>query len=102
MSGMKIVDWRPLRRNTLLGFATVEMPSGMVMAEIGIMRADRGEWAAPPSKPQIDRDGVGMKDAAGKLKYTPIISFTSKEVRDRFSNAVIEALRAAHPEVFAP
>jgi hypothetical protein len=101
MNSMKILEWRPLRRNTLLGFATVEMPSGMVMAEIGIMRAERGEWAAPPSKPQIDRDGVGMKDAAGKLKYTPLISFTSKERRDRFSDAVIEAMRAAHPEAFS-
>ena len=42
-----------------------------------------------------------MKDATnGKVRYAPIIEFTSKEIRDRWSAAVIEAMRAAHPEAF--
>jgi len=46
----------------------------------------------------IDRNGAVMTDQTGKVRYSPIIEFTSKDVRDRFSNAVVEALRLAHPE----
>ena len=49
----------------------------------------------------IDREGVAMKDGKGKLRYSPIIEFTSREIRDRWSAAVIEAMRAAHPEALA-
>jgi hypothetical protein len=38
-----------------------------------------------------------MKAADGKALWTPIISFTSREHRDRWSDGVIAALRASHP-----
>jgi hypothetical protein len=44
--------------------------------------------------------GIAMKDDAGKIRYAPFIEFRSKEIRDRWSSAVIDALRAAHPEAF--
>ena len=96
----RILEWRPLRRNSLLGFARVELPSGMIIADVTVLTGDRGPWASPPSKPMIDRDGQAMKDSKGKIRYTPLIEFTSKEIRDRFSSAVIEAMRAAHPAAF--
>jgi hypothetical protein len=100
---MRIIEWRPQRQNTLRGFVVVEMPSGMIMAGVTIHRAEQGaEWASPPSKPMVGHDGIALKDGAGKLQYTPIISFKSRDLRDRFSKAVIEALGVAHPEAFAP
>lgn len=42
-----------------------------------------------------------MKDGKGKLRYSPIIEFASREIRDRWSSAVIEAMRATHPEALA-
>ena len=57
-------------------------------------------WASPPSKPMVDRNGVVLKDEAGKVKYSPIVELTSKEIRNRWSSAVIDAMRAAHPEAF--
>ena len=42
-----------------------------------------------------------MSDANGKIRYVPIIEFTSKEERTGFSDAVIAALRQFHPEAFA-
>ena len=98
---MRILDWRPLRRNSLLGFAKVELPSGMVIADVTVLIGERGPWASPPSKPMIDRDGIVLRDEKNKIRYQPIIEFTSKGVRDRFSTAIIAALRLAHPEVFA-
>ena len=95
---MNILGWRPMRKNSLLGFAKVELPSGMILTDVAIHITDRGAWASPPSKPMIGPDGVALKDDAGKIRYLPVIEFKSKEIRSRFSIGVIEGLRAAHPE----
>ena len=97
---IRILDWRPLRKNNLLGFAKIELPSGMILADVTILIGERGPWASSPSKPMINADGHVLRDDRGKIRYAPIIEFTSKDVRNRFSNSVIEAMRLAHPEVF--
>jgi hypothetical protein len=104
MIGVRIVDFRSVRRNSLLGFARVELPSGMVIADVTVMLAGTTgrPWASPPSKPMVDREGVVLKDPNGKIRYTPIIEFTSREIRTRWSDAVIAAMQAAHPEAFVP
>jgi hypothetical protein len=89
MSATSILEWRPLRRNSLLGFAKVELPSGLVISDVTILTGERGRWASQP-----------MKDQGSKIRSSPLIEFTSKEIRDRWSAAVIVAMRAAHPEVF--
>ena len=97
----RILDWRPKALNSLLGFAKVELPSGMILNDVTILTGAHGPWASPPSKPMVGRDGTVMKGDDGKVRYTPIVEFTSKEIRTRWSDSVIEALRAARPEVFA-
>ena len=101
MSAVLIREWRPMRKNTLLGFAKIELPSGLIISDVTILTGERGPWASPPSKPMVGRDGVVLKDDAGKLRYSPVIEFASKEVRNRFSAAVVDALRASHPEALA-
>ena len=101
MSGFVIRDWRPMRKGSLLGFAKVEMPSGMIISDVTILISERGPWASPPSKPMVGRDGLALKDDAGKVRYTPIIEFASKEIRDRFSTAVVDGLRVSHPEALS-
>lgn len=97
----RILEWRPLRKNSLLGFAKVEFRSGLIFSDITVLTGERGAWASPAAKPLIDRAGAVMKDSTtGKVRYAPIIEFTSKEIRDRWSAAVIDALRATHPEAF--
>jgi hypothetical protein len=100
MSATRILERRPLRRNSLLGFAKVELSSGLVISDVTILTGERGPWASPASKPMIDRDGVSMKDQRGKIRYSPFIEFASKEIRGRWSAAVIVAMSATHPEVF--
>ena len=98
-----ILDWRPLRKNRLLGFAKVRFPSGMIIADVPVLTGERGFWASPPSKPQIGSDGVVIKDSStGKVRYTPLIDFASREHRNRWSQAVVDALQTSHPEAFAP
>ncbi len=99
-AGMEVRDWRPMRRGALLGFVKIATPSGLVMVDITVMNGERGPWCGMPSKPMLDRDGVAMKDQAGRVRYVALIEFTSKEAREKFSAAVIEALRSSHPGVF--
>jgi DNA-binding cell septation regulator SpoVG len=98
MTGCTILDWRPMRRNSLLGFVKVQLPSGLIVCDVTILRGPNGLWAAPPSKPLINRDGIALKDAAGKIRYASVISFVSKETKDRWSAAVLAALQSAFPE----
>jgi hypothetical protein len=72
----------------------------MVNSDVTILSGERGPWASPPSKPQIDHDGTVLKDQNSKIRYTPIIAFKDRETRDKWSTAVIDALRPAHPEAF--
>ena len=95
---ISVTDWKPMRKGALRGFASVSMPSGMILREVSILQSNGRPWASPPSKPMLDRDGRAMVDDAGKRRYSAIIEFASKETRDRWSAAVIVALREAHPE----
>lgn len=95
-----IEEFKPMQRNSLLGFARVRMPSGMIFHDTTINLTAGRYWASPASKPAITREGTHLKKD-GKAVYTPIVSFSSKELRDKFSDAVIEAMQRAHPEVFA-
>jgi hypothetical protein len=100
MNAVVIEEFTPVIKNTLRGFARVRMPSGVVFHDVAIHRKGDSSWASPASKPMIGRDGQQIKDQAGKPLWCPVVSFASKELRERFSGAVLDALRAAHPEVF--
>jgi hypothetical protein len=93
---MKMVcrKFQPLKRNTLVGFAEVHLVElDLTFRDVAIHTKNGREWAQPPARPQI-RDGVIIKDEAGKIAYYPICEFGSREARDRFSAAVIAAILA--------
>ena len=101
-SGFIIIDWRPVVKGALLGFAEVQQPSGQIINDVTIVTAENGPLASPPGKPMIGPDGMVLTDHRGKVRYSPVIQFASKEVRSRWSDAVIAAVRTAHPEAFTP
>jgi hypothetical protein len=96
-----INDWKPLCRGSLRGFCTARLPSGMILHEVAVHHRDGFWWASPASKPMLSKDGTALRDDAGKVRYAPIVSFETKQTRDRLSRAVVDALRRAYPEVFA-
>lgn len=96
-----IIQFRPVSKNTLIGFATVEHPSGLCIADNGIHQRDGKAWASPLSKPMLIRDGRQMRDAEGKLRWSPLITFTDRRTQTAWSDAVIAALRVSHPEALA-
>jgi hypothetical protein len=69
----------------------------MILHEISVFATNGKAWCSPPSKPMIDHDGRVLLDDKGKRRYSPVIEFTDKVTRDRFSSSIIAALLAAHP-----
>ena len=51
----------------------------------------------------IGRDGVQMRSRVNsKALYVPAVSFETKAVYQKFSDAVIAALRLAYPQALPP
>jgi hypothetical protein len=94
-----VEDWKPVGRNTLLGFCRVRLPSGMILSDVAVHTKNGKFWATPAGKPRLGRDGLQMTDpTTGKLQWSPIIAFETKQISDRFSAQVIEALRRGFPD----
>jgi hypothetical protein len=98
---MQVSDFKPVAAGALRGFCDVVMPSGMKLHRCSIFAKDGKAWAGPPSKQVIGKDGTVQRDANGKVRYEPTVSFADRATQDRWSEAVITALRAAHPEALA-
>jgi hypothetical protein len=101
MTGVVIEEFKAVARNSLRGFTRVRMPSGMIFHDVGIYETVGTRWASPASKPMLGRDGTQLQ-RDGKQAYSPMASFVSKEMRDKFSSSIIAAIEASHPEAFAP
>ncbi len=94
---VKVLEFRPYRKNSQRGFVTVEMPSGMIFHDLLTFTGEDGNsWVNPPSKPAIGRDGKPIIKA-GKPLYNPIVSFDNKDTQTAWSDRIIESLLEAYP-----
>ena len=92
-----LVDWRPLRQNTLCGFATVRITPGVVIHDLPIHTGGAGAYALWPGKPQIDRSGRVLTDENGRRRYTPVVEIPDPGLRERLSSAIVELVRRRDP-----
>jgi hypothetical protein len=97
---IKCTGFRQFRRNTLFGFAEIVIEEiGLRLKDIAIHEKADSRWAQLPAKPQM-KDGALVKNSDGKLEYFSIAEFTSRDIRDAFSTAVIRALLEHAPSAF--
>jgi hypothetical protein len=95
---MRLLGWRRLRQGSLLGFAEIELPIGLIIAEIPLLRGPEGLWAALPSKPELDRDNRTVRTGGdGKPLYREIMRWRSRRLRTAFSERVVALVRADYP-----
>src|SRR5882672_10421325 len=92
-------DFRAFTKNTLRGFATVELPSGLIIHEISVHTQNGKSWVAMPAAPQTTNGTVRV--VAGKPQYKKLIGWKDRDLSDRFSEVVVAAVRAAHPSALA-
>jgi hypothetical protein len=102
MTAITITDWKPRAAGTLVGFFTAHLPSGLTLHELMLHHRDGAWWISYPSKPLLATDGTALRDERGKVRYgPPLIEFAGRQTRVRFNEQVLQAMRAAHPKVFA-
>jgi hypothetical protein len=101
-TAITIADWTPRESGTLRGFFTTHLPSGLTLHELMLHERDGRWWISFPSRPMLGADGAALRDERGKVRYgAPLIEFTGTQARSRFIEQVLEALRQAHPQMFA-
>lgn len=90
---MKCIKFKAMEKGALLGFADLEMDSGMVIHECTLMLSNGSKWVSPPGKPQLDANKAPVyKD--GKMQYTAVITFRDKAIRQKWSDAAVRAVEA--------
>lgn len=101
MSGerLRLVSFKPLRRGSLVGFATIELPVGLKIIDCPVLESHGKGWAALPAKAQVDRTGQVIRQN-GKTAYSPVLEWRDKRLHDAFSERVVEIVRAEYPDAF--
>ena len=94
---LRLVAWRPLKKGSLRGFATIRLPIGLTIRDCPVLIGRNGAWATLPGKPQIDAEGRHKKDVSGKAAYVAILEWDDRALNNRFSAAVVSAVRRTHP-----
>jgi hypothetical protein len=89
---MRLVSWRPRVKNSLRGFAVIELPNGLKIHDVAVLVSHGKAWASMPPKPVLDRIGKRV-ELDGKRQYAP----GDRSIANRFSNAVVTLVREAHP-----
>jgi hypothetical protein len=98
---IRCVDWRPLHKNTLCGFASIRIAElDLVVHDVAVHAKGDRLWAQLPARPWI-KDGAVVTGDDGKVQYSPILEFSRPEVREAFSRAVIRAVSERFPNALA-
>jgi hypothetical protein len=95
---LKLVEFKPIAKGALRGFATIELPSGLTLFDCAVLVSNGKAWASLPSKPLFGKDGQQLRDDNNKPRYVPLLRWKSREQSDRFSEAVVKAVRFANPD----
>jgi hypothetical protein len=100
---VRIADFKPSRRNTLVGFANIRIPElHLEIRDVTVQQKGDARWAALPARPQLDSSGTPIRNAVtGKIAYATLFEFLDWQTRDALSRAVIAALLEHAPDAFA-
>jgi hypothetical protein len=77
-------NWKPHVKNTLQGFLTLTLPSGLVIHNCTLHRKNGVRWLGLPAQRYSKDDG--------STSYATLIEFTTEEARQRFQEAALEAV----------
>jgi hypothetical protein len=83
-----------------LALLDIETQSGLVLRDFKVMRDPGGNlWLSPPAVRATDRDGNTVIGEKGKPVYRNFIDFRDRATRDRFTAAVLDAVRLERAEI---
>lgn len=86
--------FRPVQKGCLIGFGSIEIEKwGVEIHNVSLNEKNGGWWASMPSQ-------VYEKD--GEKKYSPYVTFKSKETYKKFQDACVEAMKLKMNETSEP
>lgn len=80
---IEITEWKPREKNTLRGFFSMTLPSGMIIHDCMLHQLNTKRWVGLPSREYT---------AEGETKYARLIEFTDREIADKFRDLTLAAL----------
>jgi hypothetical protein len=91
-------SYTPIGKNSLIGKADIYVAEmRLTIHGVLILKSNGRMWVSLPSPAMLDKDGVALRDDRGKVKYSFCFEFDTREVRDAFSRAVIDAVTTHTP-----
>ena len=79
-----IVDFKPFVKNTLRGFCTIVLPSGMAIHSCTLHEKDGKRWISFPAEKFTNKDG--------EVSYKRLIEFADRATADKFRDQALEAI----------
>jgi DNA-binding cell septation regulator SpoVG len=82
-SAFRVKSWRPYSKNTLRGYLTLKLPSGLVINDISLHEKNGSRWTSMPAK---------QYELNGEKTWAPLIEFSDRESRESFQQLALEAI----------
>jgi hypothetical protein len=79
-----ISDWKSFVKNTLRGFFSATLPSGMILHHLMLHEKGESRWIGLPAREWTNEQGV--------KQFSKLVDFTDRATADRFRDAVLAAL----------
>ena len=93
-AAVRCVGFTRLERGSLLGFADLEMDSGMVLLGCTFHASNGNRWCNPPGRPQLDSGRKPIVGGDGKIVYAACVQFVDAKTRFRWSAEAVAAIEA--------
>ena len=90
---IQISDWRPHEKNTLRGFFTITLQSGMIIHDVMLHEKAENRWISFPAREWTDQQN--------QKQFVRFIDFRDRATADRFRDQVLAALDAHFQETKA-
>jgi hypothetical protein len=87
MNGFIISNAKSIRKNSLIGFFDLQMPSGLIVRGAMLFEKSGKRWVSFPSKDWVKPDGT--------KSYSPLIEFADRSIADKFQSAVLPLAEGA-------
>jgi hypothetical protein len=96
---IEVTGFKRFERGTLVGFCDLTIKElRLKIHEVSLHEKNgSSRWATMPGRPWV-KDGVAVRGDDGKIQYSPLFEFESREVRDAFSREVWRALLEFDPD----
>jgi hypothetical protein len=79
-----VSNWKAHEKNTLQGILSLNLPSGIVIHNCTLHKKGTARWIGLPARDYSAADG--------KVSWSPMVEFASKESRYAFQDAALEAI----------